>query len=492
MCMPVYFDSCCCSRGTSLIRFLLVHNKFISKLQFAKENPLGKILPQMKVKETEEITEEVITNTLRRAISFYTTIQAHDGHWAGDYGGPMFLMPGLIIALSITGALNAVLSKEHQSEMCRYIYNHQNKDGGWGLHIEGQSIMFGSVLNYVALRLLGEEPNDGKGAMEKGRKWILDHGSATAVTSWGKMWLSVLGAFEWSGNNPLQPEMWLLPYILPFHPGRMWCHCRMVYLPMSYLYGKRFVGPITPTVLALRKELYSVPYHEIDWNEARNLCAKEDLYYPHPLAQDILWASLHKVVEPVLMHWPGNKLREKAIRTAIEHIHYEDENTHYICIGPVNKVLNMLCCWVEDPCSEAFKLHLPRIFDYLWLAEDGMKMQGYNGSQLWDCAFAAQAIISADLVEEYGPTLRKAHMFIKNSQILDDCPGNLSYWYRHISKGAWTLSTADHGWPVSDCTAEGLKAALLLSKISSEIVGEPIDAKRLYDAVNVILSLQVN
>lgn len=25
--------------------------------------------------------------------------------------------------------------------------------------------------------------------------------------------------FEWSGNNPLPPEMWLLPYILPVQPG---------------------------------------------------------------------------------------------------------------------------------------------------------------------------------------------------------------------------------------------------------------------------------
>lgn len=65
---------------------------------------------------------------------------------------------------------------------------------------------------------------------------------------------------------------------------------------------------------------------------------KEDLYYPHPLVQDILWATLHKVVEPVLMRWPGANLREKAIRTVIKHIHYEDENTRYICIGPVNKV----------------------------------------------------------------------------------------------------------------------------------------------------------
>lgn len=68
----------------------------------------------------------------------------------------------------------------------------QNRDGGWGLHIEGPSTMFGSVLNYVTLRLLGEGANDGDGAMEKGCQWILDHGGAAVITSWGKMWLSVL------------------------------------------------------------------------------------------------------------------------------------------------------------------------------------------------------------------------------------------------------------------------------------------------------------
>lgn len=65
---------------------------------------------------------------------------------------------------------------------------------------------------------------------------------------------------------------------------------------------------------------------------------QEDLYYPHPLVQDLLWVSIDKVVEPILMHWPGKRLREKALRVAMEHIHYEDENTRYICIGPVNKV----------------------------------------------------------------------------------------------------------------------------------------------------------
>jgi cycloartenol synthase len=48
---------------------------------------------------------------------------------------------------------------------------------------------------------------------------------------------------------------------------------------MSYLYGKRFVGAMTSIVLDLRKELYNVPYDEIDWDKARNGCAKVALIF---------------------------------------------------------------------------------------------------------------------------------------------------------------------------------------------------------------------
>ncbi|GER49888.1 cycloartenol synthase [Striga asiatica] len=394
----------------------------------AKENSCGVELPlQVKVGTEEEITsDEKVGITLTRALRFYSTLQAEDGHWPGDYGGPLFLLPGLVIALSVMDAVDAILPDEHKKEMCRYLYNHQNLDGGWGLHIEGHSTMFCTALNYVALRLLGEKIDGGDRSMQRARKWILDHGGATCIPSWGKCWLSVLGAYEWNGNNPLPPELWLLPYFLPIHPGRMWCHCRMVYLPMSYLYGKRFVGPINQTILSLRKELYIQAYHQIDWDLARNQCAKEDLYYPHPLLQDILWKCLQEFAEPLLVKWPFSKLRQRALSTVMKHIRYEDVNTNYLCIGPINKVLNMLCCWVDDPNSTAVKSHFARVKDYLWVAEDGMKMQfydvsldnqGYNGSQLWDAVLSVQAIIETNLRQEYGLMLTKAHEFIKMSQV---------------------------------------------------------------------------
>jgi len=38
----------------------------------------------------------------------------------------------------------------------------------------------------------------------------------------------------------------------------------------------------------------------------------------------------------------------------------------------------MLACWVEDPDGDAFKKHLARVADYLWLSEDGMCVQVYK------------------------------------------------------------------------------------------------------------------
>ncbi|GLT55102.1 hypothetical protein SLA2020_282510 [Shorea laevis] len=173
----------------------------------------------------------------------------------------------------------------------------------------------------------------------------------------------------------------------------------------------------------------------------------------------------------------------------MKHIHYEDENSRYIAIGSVEKVLCMLACWVEDPNGDYFKKHIARIPDYIWVAEDGIKIQSF-GSQAWDTSFTIQALLSSELIDEIGPTLAKGHDFIKKSQVKDNPSGDFKSMYRHISKGSWTFSDQDHGWQVSDCTAEALKCCMLFSMKPPEIVGEKMDPERFYDAVNVILSLQ--
>ena len=67
---------------------------------------------------------------------------------------------------------------------------------------------------------------------------------------------------------------------MPFHPGRFWVHCRAVYLPMGYIYGRRLSTDINPLIESLRQELYSQPYDTINWAQARDDVSNADLYTP--------------------------------------------------------------------------------------------------------------------------------------------------------------------------------------------------------------------
>lgn len=55
--------------------------------------------------------------------------------------------------------------------------------------------MFGTVLSYIALRLLGVPPNDETAA--KGRKFIREHGGGVMAPSWAKFWMALLGVYDW-------------------------------------------------------------------------------------------------------------------------------------------------------------------------------------------------------------------------------------------------------------------------------------------------------
>eukprot|EP01032_Pedospumella_encystans_P013646 gene13646-15698_t len=441
-----------------------------------------------------------------KGMAFFQMLQTDDGHWAGDYGGPLFLLPGLIITLYLTKVPYPAGRREG---MITYLRNHQQLDGGWGSHIECASTLFGTVLCYVALRLLGISDNEP--FMVQGRDFLHLHGGALYAPSWAKFWLAVLGVYHWDGINSIPAEMWVLPKWVPLHPSQFWCHCRMIYLPMCYLYSKRFMPNVSndPLLQALRRELY-LPvdgvYEKIDWEAHRQSCSVIDEYTPlNPVikvAQDIL--QLYEYILPYVP--PLQWFRDYSLKFVIEYIHAEDLQTNYINIGPVSKCFNMLS--VFDACgaeSVPFQRHIARVDDYIWVAEDGVKMQGYNGSQCWDTSFTVRAMVEGGLATSFPECASKVYKFLSKSQIARN-EENRERYYRHISKGGWPFSTAAHGWPISDCTSEALKGVLALHKqhalslragekeASSTVPLVPeefrISDNRLCDACDVLLSYQ--
>ncbi len=424
-----------------------------------------------------QVVSPPLKDPLGAALDALARTQSETGSWKGDYGGPLFLLPMYVGTAHATGL---PLPQATRDEMVRYLRNHQNRDGGFGLDVESHSHVFTSVLNYVALRLLGVPKEDP--LVARARAWFLRQGGATASASWGKFFLCLMGLYEYEGIHPLPPELWLLPRALPFHPSRLWCHARMVYLPMSVLYARRAKLPLSPLTAQLREELFDRPYAEVDWEGTRDDVALMDAYTPRsPLMKvaHTLLAGLERRASP--------RLRRHAIRKLLGHIRYEDDATQGLCIGPVNQLLNAWVWHVEAPGGPELARHHRAMPEYLWQARDGVKMQGYNSSELWDTAFAAQALMATGRLEQAKASLTAAYRFIEQNQIRQD-PPELDGHYRHTGKGGWPFSTVEHGWPISDCTAEGLKASLLLQPLG--LPGEQVTPERQRAAAELLLTWQ--
>ncbi|KAJ6587115.1 terpene synthase [Mycena vulgaris] len=334
------------------------------------------------------------SNALDSAGNGYAFLKNLQAPLAGEYGGPMFRLLGMVIASYIT---EAAFQKEERLEMVRYLLNPAHpEDGGWGIHVGGVS----TVLKYTSLRLPGVDA---------------DHPAAIKART-------ILLKLDSPNRAPI--------YI---HPGRWWIHTRMIFLPMSYLYRVRFQAQTTPLILALRKE-------------------------------------------GTLEACPFSPLQRRALDRAHELGQYEDENT-----------MNILCrMHAEGRESDAVARHLATLGDVMLLMCDGMLVTGINGSQLWDTAFAAQALVGTGLgaEEENKASTMKMLEWLDEAKLQKN-PKHHHTAYRQVSKGAWAFSTKEQGYTLTDCIGEGLEAVLYL-QIRQRLVSDA----RIFNAVNLLVSMQ--
>ncbi|ROT39023.1 lanosterol synthase [Sodiomyces alkalinus F11] len=419
----------------------------------------------------------------RNGLTFYEKLQLPPGEWGCEYGGPMFLLPGIIITWYVT---KTPISSAYATEMKNYLFARAHPTlGGWGLHVEGESTVFGCTLNYTALRILGVEPDHP--VMLKARARLHALGGATSSPHWAKWWLAVLGVADWDVVNPVPPELWLVPDWVPFAPWRWWPHIRQVYVPMSHVASRRWSCEETDLTRALREELFVQPWGSIRWKAHRNDIAPADNYHPKTWVLNTANWFLVNVWDPYLR---SSWIKERAEAWTSELVDMEDANTDYACLAPVSAPMTTVMCYIRDgPGSYTVRRHIERLEDSLWVNVEGMLCNGTNGVQCWDTAFSIQAAVAAGLEgdERWRPMLVKALAFLDRQQIREDCKDQAKC-YRHPRKGGWPFSNKTQGYAVSDCISEALKSVVLLQKTD----GYPqlLDDRRVFDAVDTILTYQ--
>lgn len=251
----------------------------------------------------------------------------------------------------------------------------------------------------------------------------------------------------------------LLPDWAPVHPWRWWVHCRVVYLPTSYLYANKCKMPLNTLLKDLRQEIYAQPYSSINFANHCNTVAQPDMKRAPTL--------FVKIINSALRFWEinlrSNWIHAQANASILALIRREDENTSYNNLAPVDKALHMVVIYfVYGKYSNTLARHQEKVSSYLWQSANGLTSGVTNGVQLWDTAFSVIAAAEAGLAKrpEFRESMENALQFLDHSQFRDD----LADPYRQKRKGGWPFSTKDNSYIVSDSSAEGMKAVLLLQE----------------------------
>jgi len=409
------------------------------------------------------------TEALRAGADALARLQ-EDGHWEGEMRWCPMLTAQYVL---FHHALELEIPAARKKLILRHLETNRIADGTYGLHDHAAPSLYVSTLAYVAARLSGA-PADEEWLMPT--RALLARERVSRIATWGRAWLAIVGLYEWDGMNPMPPELWAAPRDLPIHPSKFYCHTRLIYLGLSLLRTEAKPARWSPIIDEIRAELYPFePYEAVDFRAERGRLCPLDVAAPvHPAVRaGFVVADLYEKV-----HARG--LRARIIAELRERIRWELETTDHLGVSPVSGMLGMLA--LDDRESSVVKAGIASL--ETWAFEDeegGFRITGAR-SQTWDTAFAIQALVAASPAASHTATVSRATEYLAGQQIREAFPG-FEKAYRIDPTGGFCFAHREHGWPVSDCTAEALIALLE--------VGHPdIDDASLHDAVRFILRCQ--
>lgn len=384
-----------------------------------------------------------------RALGYLGSRQHADGRVAGEVVWNPMLPCQYVMMCHMLGR---PIEPRRAAQVYRSLQVQRRDDGGWGMHPHSDSYLFHTVLGYVALRMLGHEAGDP--LVDGALRLIRAHGGAYELPSWGRAWLAMLGMYPWDCMQPIVPELWLLPDRAPIHPSRLYCHLRLIYLGLSYLYGARYQCRDDATLRAIRDELYPEGYDPRRFEPYRDRIAKTDLY--EPVSRSLSSAfTLLRTAERLL----PQRVRAHALDVALQHIEYEFRSTGYVCLSPVNGMLFSLALHASDPEHPELSRALEGIEYWVWSDDqEGFRIAGAR-SDIWDTSFMVQALCEGPPTPRAREIVRRACRWLPTAQINEELVGGRRH-YREPAYGGWGFANEDHPWPVSDCTAEALEALI--------------------------------
>ncbi|MDQ3859006.1 MAG: squalene--hopene cyclase, partial [Actinomycetota bacterium] len=215
-------------------------------------------------------------------------LQRPGGWWVGELESNVTMTAQHLFLLHFLRRLDGDTLRRCANELLA----RQRPDGTWAIYWGGDPDLAATLEAYAALRLAGLDADDSR--LAGARRFCEERGGIGASRVFTRMWLSLLGVWQWEEIPQIPPELVFLHPSMPFSLYDFACWARQTVVPLAVVMHYRPVRP-----LARERAI-----HELNLGITR----------PPTTVSDRLW-------------WAGNRLaswyfgqpfkpgRERALRT---------------------------------------------------------------------------------------------------------------------------------------------------------------------------------
>ena len=380
------------------------------------------------------------------AVEHLLAQQSAEGWWKGELETNVTIDAEDLFLRHVLG----VLRPRESEPTARWIRHRQREDGSWATFHDGPADVSTTVEAYVGLRLAGDAPDAGH--MAAARRTILELGGLERARVFTKIWLALLGMWDWNHVPVLPPELIFLPRWAPLNIYDFACWARQTIVPLTIVSAHRPVRRAGFAIDELRAGGPPMPPPEGGWEHAF-------------VAIDRLLGRYGRR--------PVRRLRAAALGRAEQWIlERQEADGSWGGIQPP---------WVYSLIALALRgygLDHPAMrrglegLDGFTVHEDGFRRIEACQSPVWDTGLAVIALLDAGVPAD-DPALQRAGAWLAGEEI--GVRGDWAVRRPHLQPSGWAFEFANENYPDIDDTAV---VALALRRLAPGDGGPPPIVRR--------------
>ncbi len=382
-----------------------------------------------------------LESAIDHVISYLLGIQDERGYWWGELESNVTITAEHLFLTHIMGTA----SDKEWRKIANYLLAKQRTDGTWAIWHEGVGDPSTTIEAYLALKLAGISSD--RPEMLRAREFILTHGGVENSRVFTKIWLAMLGEWNWHNIPMMPPEMILLPSWFPINVYAFACWARGTIIPMTIIQTLQPVFPLPKWAHIGEVFVGNEGDTDLSFSPSRGS----------------LWSRSFRFLDRALRiydRFPLKPFRRHAIRKAEQWIvQRQEEDGSWGGIQPP---------WVYSLIALkvlGYPLDHPVIKKGLagFYGREGFAIENDETlhlqsclSPVWDTALAMVALEDADVPSDH-PMLVNAGSWLLNEQIFSG-----GDWQVHCSgrPGGWAFEFANDLYPDTDDSAVVLMALM--------------------------------